>query len=342
MVSQPADYEVLVATPELVAFRYEIAGIGTRFVAQAIDSCLIGAGLLALLPLSLLIAAATSRQTGLAIGLVLGFGLVITYFPGFELLWSGQTPGKRALGIRVTGLRGESPDRTQLLVRNLLRLVDFLPGYYGIGLVAMFVTRQSRRLGDLAAGTLVVRDTESVSFQALEARLADDKPIGTDGLHGLEPNLRQLILAYAARRDSLPLGRRVEIAAAAAGPLSAAAPVAFAEGGPLAALDALATPNVPAAGSIHGLTMARRSLTAGAVACVCSFLCPPLTLIVGIYGLVTAQSALRQLAGDPRGLVTGRAEAEVGRMLSIAGLAAFAALAVTTAIIVVAGSALSR
>ncbi len=340
MVDGPADYEILVATPELVAFRYDVAGIGTRFLAQAIDGCLIGAALVDLVPLSVLIAAATSPQTGLAIGLVLGFVLVIAYFPGFELAWSGQTPGKRALGIRVTGLRGEPPDRTQLLVRNLLRLVDFLPGYYGTGVVAMFATRNSRRLGDLAAGTLVVKDRESVSYEALEARLAGDQPIATEGLQGLEPNLRQLVLAYAARRDSLPPGRRTEIAASVAGPLSAAAPDAYAAGGPLAALDALASRNVPMAGSITSVPEARRSLLAGALACVCAFLCPPLTLVLGIYGLVQAASALRRLAAEPSGLATGRAQAEVGRMLSIAGLAAAVALGATIAITVAAGSAL--
>ncbi len=337
MIDQPGSDELAVSTPELVTFRYDVAGIGTRFLAQAIDACLLLAGLLEVILVAVLVGTLTSGPAGLALGVVLAFLLVMTYFPLFELAWAGQTPGKRALGVRVTGLHGEPPDRTQLVIRNLLRLIDFLPAYYGIGIVAMFVSRNSRRLGDLAAGTLVVRDRQSVSFRTLEARMEGDAPIGSDAFHGLEPNLRQLVLSYAARRYTLTAERRLDIAAAAAGPLSAAAPAAYAAGGPLAALDALADPIAPTGAIVTTMPRARRSLVAGAIACIALVVCPPVTILAGIYALVLARSAIAELRTDAAGLVTGRAEAEVGLMLAVVSLAALLIVLVTSGLIVAAG-----
>ena len=100
------------------------------------------------------------------------FLLIWGYHIFFEFLWNGQTPGKRVAGIRVLTTRGEPVTFVHVLVRNLLRIVDFLPSSYMLGAVCILVTRRSQRLGDLAAGTIVVHER----FDALPRTLAPLDP----------------------------------------------------------------------------------------------------------------------------------------------------------------------
>jgi hypothetical protein len=85
------------------------------------------------------------------------------YFTLFEAFWNGRTPGKRVARIRVIQRSGRSIGLVESMARNLVRYVDQLPFFYGVGVIAMFVNKQHQRLGDLAAGTLVVRDREPES-----------------------------------------------------------------------------------------------------------------------------------------------------------------------------------
>ena len=96
---------------------------------------------------------------GLALALyaLLNFAVFWGYYMLFELLWSGQTPGKRVAKTRVLRTDGNPARTSEVAVRNLVRIVDFLPALYAIGFIVMFFNRQSRRLGDYAAGTLVIR-----------------------------------------------------------------------------------------------------------------------------------------------------------------------------------------
>jgi hypothetical protein len=89
---------------------------------------------------------------------LLTFFIFWGYYLFFEMAWNGQSPGKRRLGLRVIRTDGSPITFTESLIRNLIRLFDFLPAYYGVGVVAMFINSQTRRLGDLVAGTLVVHD----------------------------------------------------------------------------------------------------------------------------------------------------------------------------------------
>src|SRR5258708_9448136 len=91
-------------------------------------------------------------------------------------MWSGQTVGKRLLRLRVLGDRGEPVTVTQVAIRNLLRLVDFLPFFYGIGIVTLFIQGGSKRLGDFAAGTVVVRDRERIRLKDLVTPAAEEPP----------------------------------------------------------------------------------------------------------------------------------------------------------------------
>ncbi len=85
---------------------------------------------------------------------VLGLG----YWIGLELRWNGQTPGKRLLGLRVVAENGLRLEPTQVVLRNVLRLVDLLPGMFGVGGAVALLHPEHRRLGDLVAGTIVIRE----------------------------------------------------------------------------------------------------------------------------------------------------------------------------------------
>jgi uncharacterized RDD family membrane protein YckC len=172
VIRPPADDAYDLRTPEQIDLQYDLAGIGSRFMAMAIDGLIQGAVMLglaavfglgaALLTFSLRDAIGDSSGVflivGVAIAVLLIFALGWGYFIFFELIWNGQTPGKRAVGIRVLTARGEPVTLVHSLVRNLLRLVDVLPSAYMVGVISILVTSRSQRLGDIAAGTIVVRE----------------------------------------------------------------------------------------------------------------------------------------------------------------------------------------
>lgn len=154
------DRRVTIATPEGVDLEIVLAGLGSRFLARLLDTAIQVAVIIALV---LAAAAFTSSFDGsdgwtAAILTALVFVVMFGYDLLFEALGSGRTPGKRAAGIRVVGLRGEPVDFLSAALRNLFRLVDFLPVFYFVAIVMVLTTEQHQRLGDLAAGTLVVRE----------------------------------------------------------------------------------------------------------------------------------------------------------------------------------------
>ncbi len=180
----PEDY-LSIDTPENVAFGYDVAGIGSRFLAALVDTLLIVV-LQLVVNLTLLFLAlsffdeALSNDTSLFLWLGAVFGLVAFvflwgYYILFEMLWNGQSPGKRWVGLRVIRADGTPVTLVESIIRNLVRLIDFLPAYYGVGVVAMFIDGQARRLGDLAAGTLVVRDRAVITLESLKS---DSPPAG--------------------------------------------------------------------------------------------------------------------------------------------------------------------
>lgn len=156
-----------IATPELVDIEMSLAGIGSRFIALLVDYLIWGAGFLVL---SVLLAiflkpgslafTGVPEQWAIAAVIFIIFLLNWGYFTLFEAFWNGQTPGKRVARIRVIQRSGRAIGLFESMARNLVRYVDQIPFFYAVGVIAMFVTRQHQRLGDLAAGTLVVRDRE--------------------------------------------------------------------------------------------------------------------------------------------------------------------------------------
>lgn len=150
---------IVVRTPENLELTYELAGAGTRSAAYCIDLLLLYMALSLLQNVVVGAAAALPEAwLGYAFALygLLAFFVITGYFIAFELLWSGQTPGKRAIGIRVVKSGGYALRFGDSLLRNLMRAIDFLPVFYGVGLLSLLLTRHSQRLGDLVAGTLVV------------------------------------------------------------------------------------------------------------------------------------------------------------------------------------------
>ncbi len=168
-----SDDKIHIDTPENVVFGYSIAGLGSRFLAGLLDMLLILLLVVAVnftffLFMNILDSSAISR-TGYwlwALFGLLAFFIFWGYYILFEMAWNGQSPGKRKLGLRVIRTDGTPITFTESLIRNFVRLFDFLPAYYGIGIITMFINKQTRRLGDLAAGTLVVHD-RAVSLDSL-------------------------------------------------------------------------------------------------------------------------------------------------------------------------------
>jgi uncharacterized RDD family membrane protein YckC len=159
-------------TPEQVAIRFPLAGLGSRFLAILTDSAVQVAAYAVLILIFVLIATSAPKTTSGALshtgekwliaGLILiHFLMYWGYFALFETFWNGQTPGKKLLKIRVIQQSGRQITFFEAMTRNLLRIIDALPGFYLIGVIAMLSNHQHQRLGDLAAGTLVVHERQS-------------------------------------------------------------------------------------------------------------------------------------------------------------------------------------
>jgi len=248
------DTDLIVPTPERVSFDYQVAGLGTRALAQVLDLLVVAGILLAVYFVAIAAVAANANTVATLIAIMGSFVVIFGYFWISESLWSGQTIGKKAFRLRAVGDRGEPLTFSQAGVRNIVRIVDFLPYGYGVGLVVLFVNGKGKRLGDLAAGTIVVKDSDSVALWQLPGAKS---PVPTSGAVGrsspytaatpaeltlrrLDPELRRFVSAYARRRPELSLEVRVQLASQVQPSLRNAVPDLFAQGGPLAALDHLA------------------------------------------------------------------------------------------------------
>ena len=205
--------QLKIDTPEQIALELPLAGIGSRFLAMAIDTLIqtalylitalififtlpVGSSVLTFLP----------RLIGPALAIFILFAVYWGYFALFEVFWKGQTPGKRFAGIRVIKESGRPINAYEAISRNLMRAVDGLPGIYGVGLVCMMCNRQSRRLGDFVAGTVVVHEkpAEQVrpSWNTVGAPSAMTG-LGTQGLAQVTADDLVLIETYLHRRWDL-------------------------------------------------------------------------------------------------------------------------------------------
>src|SRR6202165_3915837 len=244
------DSDLVIATPERVSFDYQVAGLGTRAIAQLLDLLIVTGILIAMCVVAFAAGRMVSSHTVANLIIIIGsFIVIFGYFWISEALWSGETLGKKAFRLRVVGDRGEPLTFLQAGIRNVVRIVDFLPYGYGVGLVVLFVNGKGKRLGDLAAGTIVVKDSDHVRLWQLPGGRSQPAPppayaaaasAGEMTLRRLDPELRRLVSSYARRRPDLSLEVRAQLATQVQASLRTALPDVFMESGPLAALDRLA------------------------------------------------------------------------------------------------------
>lgn len=209
---------VSVRTPESIAFYYELAGLGSRFLALAIDMIIQG---LVSIVLIILAAVATPRALSVATALhigsktfasaVIAAGILIffiiwfAYFIFFEQIWNGQSPGKRALGIRVVRDGGYPVPLLDSIIRNLVRIIEWVIAFYALSVVSMLLSSQNKRLGDFAAGTIVVRDRAFEVTNPKTWLTGEDaqSPDGFFDIAALSPDEIALAQRYAERRTML-------------------------------------------------------------------------------------------------------------------------------------------
>jgi uncharacterized RDD family membrane protein YckC len=186
-----------IVTPEGVTLDLPLAGVGSRFIAAIIDTAI---QVVLLIAIVLIGSALPDSGVVAALTVIGAFAVFTAYDICFETLASGRTPGKRAVGLRVV-TRGGAPVRfLTSAVRNLLRLVDILPGTYLVGIVCVIASRRNQRLGDLAAGTLVVRERTAAARAAPSWTSAAHPPVDPEDIEGWD--------ATALTSEETATGRR--------------------------------------------------------------------------------------------------------------------------------------
>jgi uncharacterized RDD family membrane protein YckC len=205
-------------TPEGVPIELTLAGVGSRFTSALLDYLFQTIILVALVLVLRFGTGIDPGSSAIASALwALGFFVVFWgYDVAFEVLNSGRTPGKAMNGLRVVRESGAPVTFGPSAVRNVLRIIDILPGMYLVGMTSIVVTRRNQRLGDLAAGTLVVREPRRLPPEVLvspsvQAPAWDTSAIGQEELDA--------VAAFLARRGDLAAGARIQIAAELAGRL---------------------------------------------------------------------------------------------------------------------------
>ncbi len=176
---------LIIETPERVPLHFALASIGNRFIACAIDHTIQAIAIAVMVIAFTMVANLVSLEGQLAsapkwvyaVLVVVLFVLVSGYFAVFEWLWNGQTPGKRWLKLRVIREDGRPVTFFEAAVRNLLRNFDIMPApFYSVGLISVFASSRDQRIGDMVAGTVVVREreTEAPAFAQVFASPVSD------------------------------------------------------------------------------------------------------------------------------------------------------------------------
>jgi uncharacterized RDD family membrane protein YckC len=161
------DDKLTIETPEQTSLEFPLAGVGSRCMAMVLDT-LIQTGVILVLVIVMLVfqTQLADNATGLgagglwvqAIAYLILFALYYGYFAFFEAIWNGQTPGKRVAHLRVIQESGRPLQVWQAIARNIMRIVDQLPGFYAVGMTSALISKQNRRLGDFVAKTVVVHE----------------------------------------------------------------------------------------------------------------------------------------------------------------------------------------
>jgi len=200
------DQELAILTPDKAVLTYRVAGLGPRIGAHLLDILIVFSIIYGLSTGLTLLALATRSEVWMGAILMASSLVPFLYFILLEGLWSGQTVGKKAARIRVTMADGTPVTFGAALSRNLLRPADLLPGVYLVGIAAIFLNPRSQRLGDLAAGTVVVLEKRSESYYALTPHKAGIHPLEqyVGDLKGMTDEEYLALRRYADRFPELP------------------------------------------------------------------------------------------------------------------------------------------
>ncbi|HEX6084724.1 MAG TPA: RDD family protein [Thermoanaerobaculia bacterium] len=205
--------EVVITTPEHVPIRLEPAGAGSRFLATMFDAIIVMALTSAI---GFILRLVLPAGIAVAITLTLNFVLTWGWHVFFEVRRQGRTPGKRALRLRVIDARGLPVSLYQSLVRNIVRALDFAPAFYGIGAIAIMLTPSRRRLGDLVADTLVVRDAQALTYKGQFASDRRHNTLRTPRVlrlvrHRISLEEREFLLTLCLRADRMSPAARYDL-----------------------------------------------------------------------------------------------------------------------------------
>ncbi|MBZ5528373.1 MAG: RDD family protein [Acidobacteriia bacterium] len=197
-------------TPEQTVLEFAVAGIGSRFLALALDTLIQMAVGLALIFMSIFIGAGLAAYFPksaiwyLALAGLMIFALYFGYFAFFEAMWNGQTPGKRIIRLRVIHESGRPITAAEAVGRNLLRIVDQMPGFYAVGIVSVLLSAQNKRLGDYVAGSIVVQERTLEEVRPAWQAATQSGEAGTAyGGAGLSAEEFGLIETFLNRREAL-------------------------------------------------------------------------------------------------------------------------------------------
>jgi uncharacterized RDD family membrane protein YckC len=212
----PAPENLIIDTPEQIRLEFALAGVGSRFLALAFDTVVQASAIVMLVGIGLVVRrlAPFSVSTGglgtwaIAALFAAGFVVYSGYFALFEAVWTGQTPGKRLVGLRVIDVSGRPISVYAAIIRNLLRIVDQVPGIYALAIFSVLVTRRQQRLGDLAAGTVVVHERLEAAAPAAGAMTSAAR----HGAHRLSTEEVVLIEGFLRRREELDSWVRLDSA----------------------------------------------------------------------------------------------------------------------------------
>ena len=189
----PAAEIVRIRTPENIELFFKLSGMGSRSLAYLVDlsirflAFVIGFWLLSSTD-RLSITPAFLKPYVITTWILVSFLVQWCYFTFFEAFWKGQTPGKRILRLRVMSEKGCSAGFMRIALRNLVRVIDFLPFAYTIGLLSLFLSARNQRLGDIIAGTIVTKEEPAVTGKGRdkvfdeEASLPAGEPDSLEGI----------------------------------------------------------------------------------------------------------------------------------------------------------------
>ncbi len=196
--------KLTVETPEQVQLDFPLAGIGSRFLALAVDTIF-----QVVIGLALVVAALVSRVWPnsavwmLALLILAIFLVQFGYFAFFESVWNGQTPGKRRLYLRVIKDSGQPITTYDAVARNLMRIVDSVPGIYGIAIVSVLLSPRNKRLGDYVAGTVVVHEQPLEQQAGIGANYTAQPQASGYDLAQVQPEEFELVETFLLRRGQL-------------------------------------------------------------------------------------------------------------------------------------------